>query len=108
MAPPSSHDIDVALGALQTDSKIWQTAAENGQAAQSAAATITLNAEQFSYYADKAGLTKTYAQLQQRVGELLAGAAANFTNISQTLVTTKKTYEANERKTANSFSSLHH
>jgi hypothetical protein len=108
MASPSSHDIDVALGALRADATVWQSAAGSAQQAQSAAAAISLSAGQFSYLADKAGVTKTYDQLQQRVAELLAGAAANFTNVSQTLTAVRGTYEANEQKTAGSFSSLRH
>jgi hypothetical protein len=108
MAPSDGHDVEVALDALQADSAVWQAAADNCRVASAAAATITLTAAQFSFSADQIGVTRLYGQLQQRVGELLAGAEANFTGIARTLLTTLQDYEATEQQNASSFTSLHH
>ncbi|HEY1571616.1 MAG TPA: hypothetical protein VGG05_09755 [Pseudonocardiaceae bacterium] len=104
---PTGDEVTVALGALHADSQKWAAAAAQVQSAQSAAGGIQLSAAQFSYFGDQAGLTQTYATLQQKVAALLGQAATNFHNISTTLVQVAAAYQDNEQKITSSLNSIH-
>lgn len=108
MAPKSGDgDVTVALSALHADSRKWGAAASQVQGAQSSAGNIHLDAAQFSYFGDQAHLTQTYANVQQKVAALLGQAAANFRNISTTLVQVAATYQQNEQQVADSLNNIH-
>jgi predicted NAD-dependent protein-ADP-ribosyltransferase YbiA (DUF1768 family) len=108
MAPKSGDgEVTVALNALHSDSQAWAAASSQIQGAQTAAENIHLTAAQFSYFGDQAGLTQTYANLQQKVAALLGQAATNFHNISTTLVQVASTYQQNEQKVTDHLNSIH-
>jgi hypothetical protein len=104
---PKSGDVTVGLNALHSDSQKWAAAATQIQGAQTAAENIHLGAAQFSYFGDQAGLTQTYAALQQKVADLLGQAATNFHNISTTLTQVASAYQQNEEKITGSLKSIH-
>lgn len=104
---PTGDEVTVALGALHADAQKWAAAATQAQSARSAATGIHLGAAQFSYFGDQAGLTQTYATLQQKVAALLGQAATNFHNISTTLVQVANAYQDNEQKITGSLNSIH-
>ncbi|MGH3435040.1 MAG: hypothetical protein ACRDRN_01070 [Sciscionella sp.] len=98
MAPPTQKEIHVALSAIRSDARKWEGAAEVADTAGASARGIQLNAAQFSYFADKAGITQTYEQLQDKVVTLLNHASKNFAKISHTLEKCARDYEENEKK----------
>lgn len=108
MAPgPDQHDIDVALEAMRSDAKTWSDAATTVDSVRAPARNVHLDAAQFSYFADKAGITRTYAELQQRVVTLLAQASANFSSISRTLHTCADDYERTEHQISGMMHGIH-
>lgn len=105
---PSSGSVQVALGALHADAGVWQQAGGTITAAQQTATGEKLTAAQFSYWADGEGVTASYTQVQQKVAQLLGGAATNFQKISTTLIGVATEYTDNEKKVAGSFNKLGH
>jgi hypothetical protein len=103
----SSGAVTVALGALRSDATAWSSAGSSLTSASSAAKGAILTAADLSYFADKAGLTVTYAALQERVANLLGQAQTNFNNISTTLTQTATNYQSTESKNAHHFNNIH-
>ncbi|PKW18483.1 type VII secretion target [Saccharopolyspora spinosa] len=92
-SPPSQSEIKVALEALRSDATVWANAAGTVSDPKSAAENLKLDSAQFSYIADKIGVTDGYREIQEKIAGLLAEAEQNFTSIADALRACADTYQ---------------
>ena len=95
-------DIDVALDALRSDAKVWDTASQGVSKPGSTVGELTLTGADVSMWAVDAGVDKTYDEARSAVQNLLTQAGENFHNIASALLSAADTYqreeEANQHK----------
>ena len=97
MAPPPSNTIVAAIDQLHRDADAWRTCAEQLKTCSGVADGLSLGGYEFSYAADKAGLQRTYTQLQQKLVTLSNEAALNFILVGAALDQAASGYDSDER-----------
>jgi len=101
MAPPPSRPpnskIVAAIDQLHHDADAWRACAEQLKTCSGMAYVLSLGGYEFSYAADKAGLQRTYTQLQQKLVALCNEAALNFILVGTALDQAANGYDSDER-----------
>jgi hypothetical protein len=105
MGDPTPQQVSVAVQALRTDAGTWIDASEKLIAARSAGLTVGLQQFHFSFVGDKAGLTRVYAEIQEKITRLLGEGAGELEDLSQALTVAANEYERSDNE---AYRRLHH
>jgi hypothetical protein len=95
--------VEVACDALRADAARWSDAAHAMAAATDTAQGLDLGAPQLGAIAEDRGVVAAYAALQQKLTNLVTGAAAVFDSISTTLTVVADTYQREDEEGAHDF-----
>ncbi len=98
--------VEVACDALHDDAARWADAAYAMASAADTAQGLDLGAAQLGAIAEDRGVVAAYAALQQKLTNLVTGAAAVFDSISTTLTVVAETYLREDQEGAHDFRRL--
>src|SRR5690348_10140105 len=105
MGDPTPQQLSVAVQALRDDAATWGEALDKLTAARHAGMPLGLQAFHFSFVGDKAGLTRVYAELQDKITRLLGEGSHELDALSQALITAANEYERTDNE---AYRSLYH
>jgi hypothetical protein len=94
MAPPDSAVVRAAIAALRTDAAMWDDISAEIRAAAVTAETLRLTGFNFSFAADRAGMTNLYGDVQQRIVQLMHEAADVHADLATRLRLAADGYES--------------
>lgn len=100
-------DIEVALAAMRADAALWESAATQLEAPESALDGVTLTPEVVSVWAAEAGMVETYDRARTQVQTLLQQGSDNFRAIAQALIASADTYQREEEANRHTFESTY-
>jgi hypothetical protein len=107
MSQPTGGQIQAALDAMRQDSHTWRhMAAELSEAAR-VANRLDLGQRQFSFAADRVGVTRLYQDIQEKMVKLMEQGAANFESIAQALYAAADGYEEDERRNVHQLKNIY-
>jgi hypothetical protein len=105
MGDPTAQQVSVAVQALRTDAHTWDEASDTLTGARNAGLPLGLQEFHFSFVGDKAGMTRVYAEIQDKITRLLGEGVAEFEALSQALTAAANEYERSDNE---AYRRLHH
>jgi uncharacterized protein YukE len=90
-------DFDVEVGALRSDAKVWDQAAQDLAGPIAAITPLTLEINDLTPLGEFWGLRATYEQARHNMEKLMTQAAKYFDRIGDTLVAVAADYEGTEQ-----------
>jgi len=105
MADPTPQQVSAAVQALRTDAHTWDEASATLAGARTAALPLGLQEFHFSFIGDKAGMTRVYAEIHDKITRLLGEGATELEALSQALTAAANDYERSDNE---AYRRLHH
>lgn len=90
-------DLDVEVGALRSDAKVWDKAAEELSGPVAAITPLTLDLNDLTPLGNRMGLRTTYEKARANVESLMEQAATYFDRIGTALIAVAAEYEGTEQ-----------
>src|SRR5690625_4196958 len=86
----------VGIEAMQSDAKLWQTAASDLRDPKSTAESATLTPQETSFMSREMGLDQELDELRSSIADMIGQAAKYFNKISTDLTDAAEQYQADD------------